>query len=117
MANWFHGKPTNHPSQIKLLSEGNLNYKKLFDEVQAGATNKNASISSITKYKLKDDLTRDIRRIYYTGIDIKYHDLEKQFRAGRQILSGRSLVDMAVRGIKTIKKPYHSANINGISKD
>ena len=40
LARFFHGKPPNHPSQIKMLSEVNISYRELFDKNNVPNTNK-----------------------------------------------------------------------------
>ena len=104
IAEFYHGKPPNRPSQIKLLAEAHLNYRDLYDEISSTAISKNSDESTITKYKLKSKLSLDISRQYISGYDINSNDLEKQFRQGDQLLSGRSILEMAQKGLKHYKK-------------
>ena len=103
MQEWFHGSK-HRPAQIKLLTEANINYRDLYDEIQSAAIEKSDNISSVVKYKLKSSITLNIERNYISGSDINQADLEKQYRSGNQILSGRSLLEMAQKGVKCYKK-------------
>ena len=49
-------------------------------------------------------ITQDTSRDYYSDHDIRVEDLEKKNRTGAQLITGRNLVSLAVRGVKTYKK-------------
>ena len=95
LSQFFHGKLPNHPPQIKLLAEANLNYRELHDEKNLTVTNKNDNVNTLKRYTLKTTLTRDMGRIYHSSVDITHHDLEKRNHSGAQLISGRNLVEMA----------------------
>lgn len=101
---FFHGKMPMKPSQIGLLSSASLNYKDMFEEENVVITSKKTTTSSVVKYCLKTSLSRDQSRKYYVGEDILAPDLEKKNRSGALLVSGRNLLDMALRGIKCYKK-------------
>ena len=100
----IHGKPPNRPPQIKLLSEGDLNYSDLYDEVDIQVTSKSYLASDPKRKKLKESLTCDMSRVYYIGVDITHDDLEKRNRTGNQLITGRNLLDLCVKGVKNYKK-------------
>ena len=107
MDKFFHGKTPTHPAQIKLLAEAHLNYCALYEEMDVTVKKKNDSTGSKTtavSFKLKDIVTNDRSRLYYSGTDIRYEYLEKKIRVGNQLITGRNLHAMAVRGARAYKK-------------
>ena len=100
----YHGKEPNHPSQIKLLSEASLSYSCLYDTVSHSATKKKDDKNTITRYKLKQSLTLDSDRTYYSGKDIRSLDLEKKNRSSGQLIGGRALIEMAKKGVKNYRQ-------------
>ena len=104
MEQFFHGKEPSHPSQVRLLSEASSPYHLLFDEVHSVATKKNASVSNTTRFVLKDILSLDSSRKYFSNESINYLDLEKKNRTGSLLITGRHLYDMAKRGMKNYRK-------------
>ena len=78
LSEFFHGKAPHRPSQIKLLSDASLCYRDLYEKVTNIATKKNDDLDSIVNYKLKDSLTLDLNRQYYSRGDITALDLEKK---------------------------------------
>ena len=102
---FFHGKPPNHPSQIHLLAEGRLKYSCLFESIQIKTTSKKSKDSTLLeKLKLKQLLSRDNSRNYFSGIDIRAKDLEKKTKNGCVLITGRNLYDLAIKGMKYYKK-------------
>lgn len=105
---FFHGKVPSHPPQIKLLAEGHLNYRELYEPISATVTKKKGGNTSIppsaSKLKLKDILTNYSSRSYFVGEDIVHFDLEKKNRTGPLLITGRNLHAMAVRGARDYKK-------------
>ena len=53
---------------------------------------------------MKDSLTMNTSRSFYSGDEITYLDLEKKNCTGGVLISGRQLYDMAKRGMKQYKK-------------
>ena len=79
MGKFFHGRPPNYPSQIEMLAEGRVGYADLFEEVEVPATKKKDDINTVTRLRLKQIITNDERRVYYSGTDIRPDDLENFF--------------------------------------
>ena len=104
MFKFYHGRPPNHPSQIKLLSEGRLAYSELYDEVLIPSTNKNESSEPVKRLRLKHILTRDDTRNYYSGTDIRANDLEKKNLTGNILIGARNIHDLAIKGAREYKK-------------
>ena len=96
MSKFYHGQEPNNPSQIKLLANAHINFRELFDEVDAVATSKKDDIGTAKKYMLKSELTRDTMRNYYSDVDITYTDLEKKNRTIPLLITGHNILDMAV---------------------
>ena len=87
MDKFFHGKTPTHPAQIKLLAEAHLNYCALYEEVDVTVKKKKAKKASTTtaiSFKLKDMVTNNSSRVFLSGTDIRYEDLEKKNRVGKQ---------------------------------
>ena len=78
MTRFFHGRPPNNPAQIKLLAEGRLAYGDLYEEVDYTAKKKDATASTVKRLRLKQTITRDTTRNYYSGVDISDIDLKKR---------------------------------------
>ena len=79
MSAYFHGKPPNRPSQIKLLAEGSTaSYRELYESVQNKATSKKDDSVTTTELLLKKTLHRDPVRTFCAGKEINYLDLEKK---------------------------------------
>ena len=108
MDKFFHGKMPTHPPQIKLLAEAHLNYSGLYEEVSLIVKKKKASSKASKRtslsFKLKDMVSNNSSRVFYSGTDIRYEDLEKKNRVGNQLITGRNLHAMAVRGARAYKK-------------
>ena len=45
-----------------------------------------------------------MKRTYYCGDDITQQDLEKRNRTGNQLMTGRNMLDLCIRGVKNYKK-------------
>ena len=104
MGEFYHGKEPTHPSQIDLLSKAAPPYSLLYELKHVNSTNKNDDISTVSRFSLKEILTRDKSCTYYSQEDIFYRDLEKKNRTGGQLRNGHQLHDMAKRGMKAYKK-------------
>ena len=104
MAKFFHGKTPDRPPQIKMLEEGQLNYRYLHKEVELPATKKNDNLAAVKKLRLKSILSLDSNRIYYNGTDIIYDDLEKMNRTGALLIGGMNLLDLATKAARNYKK-------------
>ena len=70
---------------------------------------KNDDASSLSVFTLKNSLTRDNYRDYYSGTDINVFDLEKN-RTTPQLISGRQLHEVAKRGVKSYRKALSFAS-------
>ena len=78
MSQFYHGRPPNYPSQIELLSEGRVAYCDLYEEVDVSISRKKDDGNVVTKLRLKEVLSCDSSRVYYSGVDIRVVDLEKK---------------------------------------
>ena len=102
---YFHGKPTTHPSQIKLLAEGSTSqYRELYESIQNVATSKKDDSVTTTELLLKKSLHRDPVRTFRAGKVINYLDLEKKAINGSLLVTGRTLLAMAKKGAKFFRK-------------
>ena len=114
ISNFFHGRPPNYPSQIQLLSEGRVAYADFYEKVEFDATKKSDNISSVKSLRLKQILTRDERRLFYSGVYIRSMDLENENKTGTVLIGGRNLLDLAQKGSRSYKKAlafdYHKWN-------
>ena len=99
-----HGKPPKYPSKIKLLAEGKLNYEDLYEEIEMTATKKTDGATNVKRLQLKQILTRDTGRIYYSGINIRSNDLEKKCRTGNLLIGGRNILDLATKAVRNFTK-------------
>ena len=104
MHNFFHGKVPSHPPQIKVLAEGHLNYRDLYDAVNVKITKEKVGNKlippSTSKLKLKEVLTNYSSQSYYCGEDIFHLDLEEKNKSGPTLITGRNLHAMAIRGAR-----------------
>lgn len=46
----------------------------------------------------------NLHAIFYSGIDIRYPDLENKNRVGKQLITGHNLHSMALRGVRAYEK-------------
>ena len=104
LARFYHGQAPNYPSQIKLLAEGSYTYRDLYDEETLVVTNKKSDKSSSVQLFLKSVFVPDSTIRYRSGIDITGVDLEKTLRTTSLLLSGRKILEMARKGIRSYKK-------------
>ena len=104
MARFFHGSPPNYPSQIKLLCEGRASYRDLFEEVTMKSTKRKADIDEVRVLRLKSVFSGRDGRVYDSGVDIRWEDLEKKNRTGALLVGGRNLHDLATKGSRNYKK-------------
>merc|ERR1740124_67210 len=100
MSKFFHGQPLNYPAQIKFLSEGCATYRDLFEDETITNTKKKVDLNDVRILRLKQALSRDKTRVYYSGSDIRHDDLEKKNRTGSLFIARRNLYDLAVRESK-----------------
>lgn len=103
-SNFFNGQPPNYPAQIKLLSEGHAAYRELFEEKTITNTKKKADLNHARILRLKQALSMNKTRVYYSGSDILSNGLEKKDWTGSLLIAGRNLYDLAVRGLREYKK-------------
>ena len=107
MSSLFHGEEPAVPSNIDMLCRGVYNYKELYDLVDCETVTSKTDNGHDTvepSLVLKKTLSRDDYRSYYAGRDIIQIDLEKKGRNGKQLITGRNLLDMGKRGMATYKK-------------
>ena len=97
---FYHGQEPNYPSQISLLANASYSYRELYDGSTVVSTNKNDSMEDITANTLKDCYTAGSNIKFCSGIDINSLDLEKRFLTGKQLITGRRLIEMAQDGVK-----------------
>ena len=113
MARFFHGSPPNYPSQIKLLSEGRSAYRDLFEEATVKSTKKKADIDEVRVLRLKSVFSGRDGRVYHSGVDIRWQDLEKKNRTGALLVGGRNLHDLATKGTDATKRRLRILLRNG----
>ena len=104
LAKFFHGQPPHHPSQVKLLAQGSYTYRELYEEELSIVKKKGNDKGNAVVLNLKQIFAPGCMLRYRCGIDINHIDLEKSLRTGKALLSGRKILDMARRGVKSYKK-------------
>ena len=108
MQDFFHGKSTHAPSQIKMLVDGQLAYAALYDTKATVVTSKKTKSKkkkeSPVQLYLKPSLTRIDNTQFVQYVDITVDDLERKLRKGKAILHGRQLEAMAKKGLKNYRK-------------
>ena len=102
MYSYFHGNPPTRPSQLKMLTHGEGQYSDLYDYSTKTVVDKHTSVSS--RLYLKSSLTMDDTFNYLSKIDINSEDLEKRTLTSKLLITGRSLLNMAKKGLKMYKK-------------
>ena len=99
MQEFFHGKSTHTPSQIKMLVDGQLAYAALYDTKNTVVTSKKTKTKkkkdSPVQLYLKPSLTCIDNMQFVQYVDITVDDLERKLRKGKAILHGRQLEAMA----------------------
>ena len=113
---FFHGEEPDYPSQISLLANASYSYRELYDGSTVVSTNKNDSREDITANTLKDCYTAGSNIKFRSGIDITSLDLERRFLTGKQLITGRKLIEMARDGVKNYKKALSFCDIKYNSK-
>lgn len=113
---FYHGQEPNYPNQIALLANVSYSYYKLYDGSTLVSTNKDDSLHDIIAHTLKDCYTRVSNVKFRSGIEITSLDLEKMFLTGKQLFTGRRLIEIARDGVKHCKRHFCSATINIIQK-
>ena len=68
------------------------------------ATKKDDNIESLVQFKLKYKFSLDPHSSCYSGSDISCVDLGKKNRSSKQIISGRQLLDMVLKGVMQYRK-------------
>ena len=53
MNKFYHGKVPSHPPQIKLLAEGHLNYKDLYESISVNITKKKNGEQIATTFRIE----------------------------------------------------------------
>ena len=111
----FHGdESASIPSHIKMLCDGSYKYKELYDiaEDSDAITSKSSIGDSNTRSRvtLKVELSRNKSVLLFTGKDITRSDLEKKGRNGKQLVSGRNILDMGKRGLANYRKALSFAS-------
>ena len=101
---FYHGQLPNRPSQIKMLANGTATYRDLYDSSQVVVTTKSANSPPSSVLTLKPNLSLDLNTNYRAGIEIQSEDLEKKGVTGPLLITGRTLLAMAKRGVTNYKK-------------
>ena len=107
MSNLFHGDEPSIVSNIKMLADGSYVYRDLFNVEDCDVVTSKSSEADIScppKLTLKVELSMDKSKTYYANNDILRSDLEKKSRNGNQIVSGRSILEMAKKGTAYYRK-------------
>ena len=107
MFNLFHGDGKSIPSNIEMLCSGSYFYKDLYDAVDSETVlskSDNTDAESRISLSLKANLYRDSSRTYFANVDILPVDMEKKGRNGKQLVTGRNLLDMAKKGTANYRK-------------
>ena len=76
---FFHCKEPSRPSQILLLSKGMGVYSSLYEIHQLPALRDNDSEITTKRLRLKEELSLDLASLYFSELDIKSKDLEKNW--------------------------------------
>ena len=90
---FYHGDSNKSPSQIKMLAEGIAPYSDLCSSRTTNIITKKKSMSSNTnrtRLYLKDSLSREPYRSFYTGNEITCNDLEKNYEQDLLLLMDAS---------------------------
>ena len=108
MFSLFHGDGSSIPANVDMLCNGSYVYRELYDvnamEEPVLSKSDDADAESRISLSLKSSLIRNKSRTYYAKIDICKSDLEKKGRNGKQLVSGRNLLDMAKKGTANYRK-------------
>ena len=88
----------------KMLANGTATYRDLYDSSQVVVTTKSANSPSSSVLTLKPNLSLDLNTNYRAGIEIQSEDLEKKGVTGPLLITGRTLLAMAKRGVVYYKK-------------
>ena len=107
MSKLFHGEEPTIASQVKLICNAAHKYKELYDVYEEDTIVTNSDVDTVPginapglqKYVLKSSLSRDATHNYFAGIDIISTDLEKKSRNSSILSSGRTLLELAERGL------------------
>ena len=94
-----NGQLTNRPSQIKMLCNGTAIYRDLYDSSQTTITTKSANSPSASVLTMKPSLSLDLNTNYRAGIEIKAEEMEKKGLNGPQLITGRTLLALAKKGV------------------
>ena len=108
MYTFFHGNPPSRPSQVKMLANGEGPYSELYDYSTKLVVDKTTMVSS--KLNLKPSLAQDDPVNYSSNIDITFAHLEKRTLTSKLLITGRSLLNMAKKGLKMYKKALAHAS-------
>ena len=100
----IHGRLPNYPSHIELLVEGRVAYSELYEEIESTATTKNDDVNTVSRLRLRQVLSNNISRVYYSNFNIRVNDLEKKKKTGFILIRGRNILDLALKGSRGYKK-------------
>ena len=102
MYTYFHGLKKTRPSQIGMLCKGEGAYNGLYKNLNKPVVDKNTKAAP--KLYLSHELTQDETVSYVAGLDINVMDLEKRTLASNLLITGRSILNMAKKGVRYYKK-------------
>ena len=108
---FFHGKEPTRPSQILLLSKGMGVYSSLYEIHQLPALRDNDSVITTKRLRLKEELSLDLASPYFSELDINSKDLEKKNKTGLLLITGRTILNMAAKGLREYKKALSFAKM------
>jgi hypothetical protein len=93
LKNFYHGENNKSPSQIKMLAEGIAPYDDLYSSKPVSiltAKGKGSKDGTQKKRYLKENLSRELNRLFYIGDQITHCDLEKKNDLDLHLLMGVS---------------------------
>lgn len=102
MYTYFHGLKKTRPSQIGMLCKGEGAYNGLYKNLNKPVVDK--STKAAPKLYLSHELTQDETVSYVAGLDINVIDLEKRTLTSKLLITGRSILNMAKKGVRYYKK-------------
>lgn len=108
MSNLFHGDEPSIVSNLKMLCSGSYVYRDFYESLDEQNVTSRSSQSNVENHQpklyLKSELTRDYSRTYFANKHIIRSDLEKRTRNGKQLVSGRSILETAKKGTAYYRK-------------
>ena len=113
MSSLYHGDAPSIASNIKMLCCGSYVYRDMYDtHLGDSILTKSSDTNAESRHRLslKVELSRDKSRVYFAEEDIFLLDLEKKGRKGKQLVSGRNILDLAKKGTANYRKALSFAS-------